>query len=170
MSKVFITIILGVIVSVSFLVVPLVATSSQNDDITQTAIQAILADFVNTAAKEGQITQSNYNELISKLHATGNTYNVKIEVQVLDDNPGSKGPNIDVIGENIYYSIFNVEEEVENNGVYLLKTGNRIIATAENTNITDATRFWNAIYKIVGHDTIAIKASVAALCTTTIDR
>lgn len=167
MSKAFITIILGVTVSVVFLVVPLVATSSQNDDITQTAIQALLADFVNTAAKEGKITQSNYNDLITKLHATGNTYDVQIEVQILDDNPGNKGPNIDAIGENIYYSIFNVEDDINRDGKYLLKTGNRIIATAENTNITDATRFWNMIYKVIGHDTIAIKANAAALCTTT---
>ena len=167
MSKIFITIILGVTVSVVFLVVPLVATSSQNDNITETAIQAILSDFVNTVGKEGKLTKNTLDELNSKLNATGNTYDLEIEVQVLDDNPGEKGTNIDALGENIYYSVFNVVEEVENNGVYLLKEGDRVIAKVENTNITDSTQFWNWIYKVVGHDTIAIEASSSALVTTT---
>jgi len=70
------------------------ATANQNDKITQTSVQTIVAEFVNTAAKEGKISEENYDDFIQKLYATGNSYDVELEVQVLDDNPGKKGQDI----------------------------------------------------------------------------
>ena len=55
MSDTFITIITIVIVAVVMFVFPLMATANQNDAITQTSVQTIVSDFVNTAAREGKI-------------------------------------------------------------------------------------------------------------------
>ena len=135
--------------------------------ITQTAVQTIVSEFVNTSAKEGKITINNYDNFIQKLFATGNSYDVEIEVQILDDNPGRKG--VKAIGENIYYSEFtnSIVEKIEQDNVYLLKQGDYVKAKVKNTNVTFGTQVKNFIYSILGKDTIAIEASGSALVSTT---
>ena len=160
MSDTFITIMVVMVAVVALFIIPVMATANQNDKVTQTAVQTIVAEFVNTSAKEGKITEENYDEFIQNLYATGNSYSIELEVQILDDNPAKKGQNINKIGENIYYSEFknSVESKLETDGVYKLK---------RNTNVTFGTQFKNFIYSIAGKDTIAIEASSSALVTTT---
>ena len=167
MSDTFITIIAVMVVAVTLFVIPVMATANQNDNITQTAVQTIVSEFVNTSAKEGKITINNYDNFIQKLFATGNSYDVEIEVQILDDNPGRKG--VKAIGENIYYSEFtnSIVEKIEQDDVYLLKQGDYIKAKVKNTNVTFGTQVKNFIYSILGKDTIAIEASSSALVSTT---
>lgn len=169
MSDTFITIMAVIIVAVIMFVFPLMATANQNDSITQTSVQTMVSDFVNTVAKEGKITRSNYDDFIERLHATGNTYDVELEVQILDDNPGAKGENIKVIGENIYYSEFTtaIVSKLDSEGAYKLKQGDYILAKVTNTNVTFGTQMKNFFYSIMGKDTIAIEASASALVTTT---
>ena len=169
MSDTFITIMAVMIAVVALFIIPVMATANQNDKVTQTAVQTIVAEFVNTSAKEGKITEKNYDEFIQKLYATGNSYSVELEVQILDDNPGKKGQNINKIGENIYYSEFNneIESKLETDHLYKLKQGDYIKARVQNTNITFGTQFRNFIYSIIGKDTIAIEASSSALVTAT---
>ena len=170
MSDTFITIIAVMVVAVIMFVFPIMATANQNDSITQTSVQTMVSDFVNTVAKEGKITTSNYDDFIQKLSATGNSYDVELEVQILDDNPGAKGEeNIKVIGENIYYSEFTtaIESKLNSEGTYKLKQGDYILAKVTNTNITFGTQIKNFFYSIMGKDTIAIEASASALVTTT---
>ena len=139
MSDTFITIIAVMIVAVTLFVIPVMATANQNDNITQTAVQTIVSEVVNTSAKEGKITINNYDNFIQKLFATGNSYDVEIEVQILDDNPGRKG--VKAIGENIYYSEFtnSIVEKIEQDNVYLLKQGDYVKAKVKNTNVTFGT-------------------------------
>ena len=169
MSDTFITIMAVIIVAVIMFIFPLMATANQNDSITQTSVQTMVSDFVNTVAKEGKITQSNYDEFLQKLYATGNSYAVELEVQILDDNPSKKGENINVIGENIYYSVFtnDIEEKLKSDQVYKLKQGDYIKAKVQNTNVTFGTQMKNFMYSLMGRDTIAIEASGSALVTTT---
>ena len=169
MSDTFITIMAVIIVAVIMFVFPLIATANQNDSITQTSVQTMVSDFVNTVAKEGKITRSNYDDFIQKLYATGNSYDVELEVQILDDNPGAKGENIKVIGENIYYSEFTtaIVSKLDSEGEYKLKQGDYILAKVTNTNVTFGTQMKNFFYSIMGKDTIAIEASASALVTTT---
>lgn len=169
MSDTLITVMAVMITAVLLFIVPVMATANQNDAITQTSVQAIVSEFVNTAAKEGKITESNYDNFVQKLYATGNSYSIDLEVQVFDDNPGKKGENINVIGENIYYSVFTntITDKIDNEGAYKLKQGDYVMAKVENTNITMGTQLKNFIYSIMGKDTIAIEASSSALVTTT---
>lgn len=167
MSDTFITIMVVMIAVVALFIIPVMATANQNDNITQTAVQTIVSEFVNTSAKEGKITINNYDNFIQKLFATGNSYDVEIEVQILDDNPGRKG--VKAIGENIYYSEFtnSIVEKIEQDNVYLLKQGDYVKAKVKNTNVTFGTQVKNFIYSILGKDTIAIEASSSALVSTT---
>ena len=138
MSDTFITIITIVIVAVVMFVFPLMATANQNDAITQTSVQTIVSDFVNTAAREGKITMNNYDNFMQKLSATGNSYDVELEVQILDDN----------------YA-------------YNLKQGDYVLAKVKNNNVTFGTQLKNFLYSAFGKDTIVIEADSSALVTTT---
>ncbi len=165
MSDTFITIMAIMLVVVLMFVVPFMATANQNDRITQSAVQTILDDFTNTVAREGKITESTYRELIQTLDATGNTYAVTLEVRKINDNPGAKGDNKDVIGENIYYSEYTatIEEKIQTEGEYPLEQGDYVIANVKNTNVTTGTQLKNFFYNLMGKDTIAIQASSTIL-------
>lgn len=64
MSDTFITIIAVIAVALVMFVFPLMATANQNEAITQSSVQGIVSDFVNTAAKEGKITTENYDDFV----------------------------------------------------------------------------------------------------------
>ena len=167
MSDTFITIVAIIIAVILLFVVPIMAMGNQNDAITQTAVETVLSNFVNTAAREGQISKSNYDEFVQKLYATGNSYDISLEVQVMDANVVNK--NGKAIGENTYYSVFknDIEQVLKSGNTYNLKQGDRVIAKVQNTNVTFGTQFKNFVYSVMGKDTIAIEASSSALVSTT---
>lgn len=168
MSDTLITIIVIVVVGLVMFIFPLMATASQNDAITQTEVQALISDFVNTAAKEGKITEENFNKLQQNLNSKVNTYKVELEVHMLDDNYGDKGTSVDAIGENMYVIYYDpqIQQVLDASGVYKINQGGYIKAKVENTNITFGTHVTNWFYGIIGRDQIAIEASASALCTT----
>ena len=168
MSDTLITIIGIFLAAILMFVFPLMTVSSTQDDISQVAVQALVAEFVNNAATKGKITQDDYNTFISKLYATGNTYEVQLEHKIMTTNP-NKGAT-DQLGENLYYSVYNsaiVDSAISNDQEYLLKKGDYIIATVKNTNTTIASQIKNFLYSIVGKDTYTIAASSSALVVNT---
>ena len=168
MSDLFITIMAVIIAVVLLFAVPIIASTNQNDTITQTAVESLVSDFVNTASREGKITRSNYDAFIQKLYATGNSYDISIEVQKMDKiNLVNK--NGSAIGENAYYSVFknDIEAVLDSGEDYHLSQGDRVIAKVHNTNVTFGTQFKNFMYNLMGKDTIAIEASSSALVSTT---
>lgn len=142
---------------------PMMAIADRNDDVSQLSIQTSVSDFVDTIRKTGKITKDNYDALITNLYATGNTYAVGLEAQILDENPSKKTTQIDEtkIGENIYYSVYTsqIEKELNQNGVYILKEGDKITVTAKNTNNTIAQSLKNFFYSLTGNNTYSLSAS-----------
>ena len=166
MSDTFITVIAVMVLAVIMFVSPLMATAKQNDSMTQTAVQSIVSDFVNTSAKEGKITRNNYDKLMQKLDATGNSYDLELEVRVFDVNP-MEGNNGDAIGENIYYSEFTstILNKImsEDEDEYPLKKGSYLKAKVTNSNVTMGTVLKNFIFSVIGKDSIAIEVSESTL-------
>lgn len=141
---------------------PMMAIADRNDDISQISIQNSISKFVDNVRKTGKITQDNYDALVLDLYSTGNTYDVAMEVQVLDENPSKKTTQSDEtkIGENIYYSVYTskIEDELKK-GDYILKEGDRITVKATNTNTTIAQSLKNFFYSLAGNNTYSISAS-----------
>ena len=170
MSDTLMTVIAVFAALLKMFIFPLMWTANSQEEISQISVQTLVADFVNTVAKKGKLTRDDYDNFETKLYATGNTYDIEIEIQVLDDNPGKKivysSPNL--IGENVYYSIFTSTimddlNDVNKNNQKVLKKGDYIIVKVKNTNITLATQIKNFLYRIVGKDTTTISASATAL-------
>lgn len=97
---------------------------SQVDAETMAKVQKMSEDFIENTRTTGKITYSSYNQLVSNLNSTGDTYDISLEIKVLDDNPGSGV----VIGENTFYSIYTPQilDEVNNGGAKMLKEGDII--------------------------------------------
>lgn len=171
MSDTFMFVIIIIVAAGLMFFVPLMIVSNTQDDISQVAVQSLVADFVNKEATKGKVTLDDYNDFISKLYATGNTYEVKLTHGILTINP-NKG-EIDKLGENLYYSVFN-ETIIEgtkgiNNsptGEYLMKKGDYFSCEVKNTNQTMGSQLSGAIYS-VGEDTYSIAASDSALVVNT---
>lgn len=167
MGDTLITVVAIFLAAILMFVFPLMSISERNDDIAQLSVQTQTVEFVDNIRSTGKITFENYDKFIQSLSATGNSYDVEMEVKVLDENPGKK-PGITEskkIGENIYYSIYTSQIEKElgigeaNPKTKLLKEGDYISVNVKNTNTTIAQMLKNFFYSIAGNDTYSIEAS-----------
>ena len=123
MSDTLITVIAIALAAVLMFVFPLMTMSDRTDDVSQLAVETTTTDFVDEVRTTGKITPDKYNKFIENIGSTGNTYNVEMQVQVLDENPGKKTLTLqsDKIGENAYYSVYTsqIEEVLNNNKIII---------------------------------------------------
>ncbi len=174
MSDTLITIIAIFLAAVLMFVFPLMSITERNDDIAQSLVQTATSEFVDTISNSGAIKASDYEAYLGKLASTGNTYDVEIEVQHLDENPGKKSTSTsgDLIGENVRYSSFTTEvlEGIYSNPdklSYSLKKGDNVIVTAKNTNKTIAQSLRSFFYKVTGQGTYQVAASSSGMVVNT---
>ena len=162
--------IIGIFLAIVIMFVfPLMELAGKGDEVSQTVVEVAVADFVNTVATTGQITWSDYNELVQKLYSTGNSFDIQIEAQILDDNPrrATTTASSDVLGEYRYYSVYTntilSELEKSENSKYQLKNDDYIIVSVKNTNTTMGTQLKNLLYNLIGKDTYTIGTSSSSL-------
>lgn len=158
--------------AIMMFVFPMMSMSERNDDVAELNVQAAIAEFVNQARNTGKITEAAYDKLVADLNATGNTYEITMEIQVLDENPGKKTDLMGdekKVGENIYYSIYTTQimEELEKNSVKYMKEGDIFSATASNTNSTISQMLKNFFYSLSGSDTYTIVGAHSGVVTVT---
>lgn len=157
-----ITVIAIVLAAILMFIFPLMSVSERNDDIAQLAVQTAAIEFVDNVRTTGKITADNYDKFIQTLSATGNTYEVELEVKKLDENPGKKTSTstADKIGDNLYYSVFTsqIENELNDSSVYLLKEGDMISVSVKNTNRTIAQMLRSFLYSVSGSNSYQVAA------------
>lgn len=156
--------IIGIIIAaILMFIVPLYTIADRNDDISQLTVQTETALFVDNIIKLGKITASDYQQYITSLNDSGNTYDIEIELKILDTNLTKKVTvaNPSQIGENVYYSLYTsqiedklIQDEAINpgKGVILLKEGDRISVTAKNSSKTLSQSLKSFYYTISGSD------------------
>ena len=171
MSDTLITVIAIALAAVLMFVFPLMTMSDRTDDVSQLAVETATTDFVDEVRTSGKITPDKYSKFIENIGSTGNTYNVEMQVQVLDENPGKKTTQSqkDKIGENVYYSVYTsqIEDILNSNKNYNLKEGDLFSVNVKNTNQTLAQQLKNFFYTVVGNDTYTIAASHGGMVTAT---
>jgi len=171
MSDTLITVIAIALAAVLMFVFPLMTMSDRTDDVSQLAVETATTDFVDEVRTTGKITPDKYSKFIENIGSTGNTYNVEMQVQVLDENPGKKTKQSqkDKIGENVYYSVYTsqIEDILNSNKNYNLKEGDLFSVNVKNTNQTLAQQLKNFFYTVVGNDTYTIAASHGGMVTAT---
>lgn len=160
--------IIGIFIAVILMfILPLTIMANKNDEIAQTVVQVAVSDFVDKVTKQGVITENDYDTLIQKISATGNTFDVQIEAQIIDDNPrrATTAISSSQTGEYKYYSVYTntILEKIRDDGEYELKKDDYIIVNVKNTNVTMATQFKNMFYKLAGKDTYSIGSSSSSI-------
>ena len=174
MSDTLMIIIAIFLAAILMFIFPLMAVSERNDDIAQSVVQTATSAFVDSVSTKGKIEPSEYEALEQKLAATGNTYEIELEVQHLDENPGKKQATTsgDLIGENVRYSTFTTEildtmYEGTDAANYPLKKGDIVVVTVKNTNTTIAQSLRTFFYKITGQGTYQVAASASSMVVNT---
>ena len=141
---------------------PLMSTADRTDDISQQAVQTATTEFVDNIRSTGKITQDKYDSFVSTIAETGNSYDVEIEAQKLDESSKKKTAiaSQSKVGENNYYSedTSQIEGELGSNGEYDLKEGDLISVTVKNTNKTISQLLKNFFYSVTGNNTYNIAA------------
>lgn len=149
MEDTFLTIIGIFIAFILMFIVPLVLISDRADDISQLIVKTTTEEFVNEVIKTGKITNDRYARFINELTSSGNTYDVDMEIKILDENTSKRvtDNNPQEIGHNTYYSLFTSQIEdiigvsglnTDNNvdGKIILKQGDIISVTVKNSSKT----------------------------------
>lgn len=162
--------IVGIIIaSILMFIVPLILIADRGDDISQLTTQTLTAQFVDNIIKQGKITNEDYQSFLTSLQSSGNTYDVSIEIKILDENTAQRdtiSTGQGKVGQNSYYSIFTtqIEEQLESTdaegnrndlnktGQIILKEGDIISVTAKNSSKTLSQTLKNIYYTIRGED------------------
>lgn len=163
------TIVAIFLAAILMFVFPLMTMADKEDDVSTSSIQTATTEFVDSVRATGKLTQDDYDNFVLTLAATGNSYDVEITIQVLDENPSKKSSSgTTTIGDNVYYTMYTTQvlEEV-NTGYMALKEGDIISVSVENTNTTIAQQLRNFLYKVVGSDSSSIAASASGIVTAT---
>lgn len=165
-----ITVVVIVLAAVLMFVFPLLTVSENSDSTAQLSVQNATTEFVENIRSTGKLTLDAYDKYIQTINSTGNTFDVQIEIQVLDENPGVKTTQTDQtkIGENIYYTEYTsqVLNQINgNNGKKILKEGDIVTVKALNTNTTIAQTLRNFLYRTAGNNSSSIAASHSAVVT-----
>lgn len=156
--------IIGIMIaSILMFVVPLFTIADRNDDIAQLTVQTETARFVDQIIRLGKINKNNYNEFVSSINSSGNSYDIEIEVKILDENLSKSETiaNSSSIGKNVYYSIFTsqVEDKFINNENIILKEGDMISIKAKNNSKTLSQSLKSFYYTITGDELHIIAGS-----------
>lgn len=167
MSDTLITIVAIFLAAILMFIFPLMSIAERGDDMSQLQVQTATTAFVDNSRAIGKITMNNYSQLVNTLRATGNSYDIEIEVKVLDENIGKKSAwtSGTVIGENVYYSVYTsqITDVLEAGDSYNMKEGDIISVSVKNTNKTMAQTIRTAFYSITGSDTYQISAQSSGM-------
>ena len=157
--------------AVLLFVVPIVTLTTRNDNVTQENVKLIVEEFVTDIKNTGLLTTEKYQNFENRLSATGNTYNIEMEIQHLDENPGKKltQSNYTKIGENVYYSEYTtqildkilVKTDTEKSKSIQLKEGDMIYVGVSNENTTAAQNLKGSFlnFSNAGEEVISAKSS-----------
>ena len=160
MSDTVVTVIAIFLAAILMFIFPLMSTADRTDDISTQAVDTATTEFVDEMRSTGKITQDNYDAYVQTISSTGNSFEVEIEVQILDDNPGKKVTEAEAtkVGENYYYSQYTSQilDTVNSEGVMFLKEGDIVTVTVRNTNRTIATILKDFVYSVSGNNSASI--------------
>ena len=164
MSDTVVTVLAIFLAAILMFIFPLMSTSDRTDDITTQAVESATTDFVDEIRSTGKITQDSYDNFVQTISSTGNSYDVEMEVQVLDDNPGKKVTEAEYtkVGENYYYSEYTTQilDEINSDaGAMYLKQGDMVSVSVKNTNRTIGTILRDFFYSVTGNNSATVTAS-----------
>ena len=164
-----ITIIAIFLAAILMFIFPLMSLSERTDNIAELSVQTATAEFVDEVRTTGKLSTESYYKFLNTINSTGNTFEIDMQIQQLDENPGKKTTQATAtkIGENIYYSIYTtqINAELKKYDVIHLKEGDIFMVKVKNTNKTISQSLRNFAYRISGNDVYQIAAEHGGIVT-----
>ena len=155
-----ITVVAIFLAAILMFIFPLMSLAERTDDISQLAVQTATTEFVDDIRTTGKMTLDDYEAYLGELNSTGNSFDVEMLIQQLDENPGVKTTQAEStkIGENLYYNIYTTQimDQLNKTGRITLKEGDIITVTVKNTNQTISQMLRNFFYAISGNNSYEI--------------
>ena len=132
---------------------PLMSTADRSDDIAQQAVQTATTEFVDDIRTTGKITQDKYDSFLQTISSTGNSFDVEMQVEILDENANKKTTQASSskVGENYMYTEYTSQ-------IAKLKEGDIVAVTVKNTNKTISQVLKNFMYRVTGNGNYNIAA------------
>ena len=168
------TLIIIIIAIVVVILMPLLSYASEMDSKAEQLVQSATSNFVNTVRTTGILDVKDYNDFLSVLTSTGNSYNTEIILQIAEENPGKKIQEGNLIGDKVYYIEYTTQvlesilgEEEDSSDKRILKEGDFISVTVENQNITLTQQIKKFMYSIKGEEMELISANSHGMITKT---
>ncbi len=173
MGDTLITVIAIILAAILMFVFPLMTMSDRTDDVSQLTVETATTEFVDDVRTTGKLTMDKYSRFVEDISSTGNTYDVEMEAQILDENPGKKTTQAEPtkIGENVYYTMYtsqimdSINPENGQTRTLALKEGDIFSVNVKNTNTTLSQQLKNFFYSVTGNDTYTIAAEHAGIVT-----
>ena len=173
MGDTLITVVAIGLAAVLMFVFPLMTMSDRTDDVSQLAVETATTDFVDDVRTSGKLSMDKYSKFVETISSTGNSYEVEMELNVLDENPGKKASQAEVtkIGENVYYTMYTsqimdqINPQSGTTKTLALKEGDMFTASVKNTNTTLSQQLKNFFYSVTGNDTYTIAAEHGGIVT-----
>ncbi len=164
-----VTVVVIILAAAIMVIFPLMTMADRTDDVTQLVLESTLAEFADEVRYTAVITEDQYEKLIESLAATGNTYDIEMEIKVLDENPGKKTAQAQATkyGENEYYSVFteDILDVLDKEGKYKLTQGSFFIIKGKNDNMTLADQLHNFLSSVSGSENYANQAEKSVMIT-----
>lgn len=133
-------------------ILPMSAIADMNDKEALAMLQSYTTEVGNQVCREGKLTRDMLDSFNQKINATGNSYEVEIQLHIADTNPGKK-TEYQNFGDPEYVIYFtnDVMEWLEKDGCILLKEGDFIVISVKNTNTTISQMFKIVLYGLSGN-------------------
>lgn len=168
-----ITVIVIILAAVLLFIFPLMTMSDRTDDISQLTVETAVTEFVDDVRTTGKLTMDKYSRLVETLSSTGNSYDVEMQLQVLDENPGKKTTQAEStkIGENVYYTMYTsqildtINPSSGTTKTLALKEGDIFSVSVRNSNTTLSQQLKSFLYSVTGNDAYVIAAEHGGIVT-----
>ena len=86
MGDTLITVIAIFLAAILMFVFPLMALSERTDDMAQLSVQTATTEFVDNVRTTGKLNLSDYEQFLQTITATGNAFDVELEIKHLDED------------------------------------------------------------------------------------
>ena len=123
---------------------PMIDTWERQDDLSYIAAYTAVVNTVDAVRNTGRLTEDMYNDLVTKLTATGNRFNIQLEHRAsyyVSDGAGGY--------EVVYLNNYNTDilNVLETSGEYTdFRKGDYFYISVKNTNMTQATVLKQNLY------------------------
>lgn len=149
--SIIVVVILAVIIIVLF---PIYNVATRQDSVTNNMVVKATTNFVDDVRTKGYITKEAYQSYVNNINATGNMYEIEMEVHapmlLKTDNEDSYSEDYEVTyTDDILEKLDDIEmsdKSILKSGVYRLNENDQFYVRVKNTNITQAQMLLSRIF------------------------